>query len=354
MALQVMPPIVQVARLVFGRPTPGDQLTLLWLIATACEQELPLAPAVEALSTEARSAWRGRLEDFAALLRRGVGVAQAIERVPGLLPPDAILAAKVGAETDSLGPALRTAAEWQAQQFHDAQSPSTGGTIFYVAAVIAVMVSVILYTSYEVLPRYYKIFEDFGVELPEITQTLIALIDASQLLLIPMLSCALLLPVFWLVWSSGARFQFLSPRKYLPRLDIGPVLQQLGVVVEDGKNLTDGLRVLASQHPNATVWRRLSFVFEGVTAGENCWLLMQKKRLLRTRERQLLESAERTGNLGWALKTLGQQIERKQDARGSAMLQLVKPICICALAIPVLFFGVAMIVPIIKLISDMS
>lgn len=354
MALQVMPPIVQVARLVFGRPTPGDQLALLWLIATACEQNLPLAPAVEALSTEARSAWRGRLEDFAGLLRRGVGVAQAIERVPGLLPPDAILAAKVGAETDSLGPALRTAAEWQAQQNDSVGSPSLGGMLIYLSLVVLVLATVVQFVCVWIIPKYWKIFDDFGVEVPQITQTMVALADASQLLLIPMLSCVTFLPLLWLLGSSGTRFQFLSPRKYLPRLDIGPVLQQLGVVVEDGKNLTDGLRVLASQHPNATVWRRLSFVFEGVTAGENCWLLMQKKRLLRTRERQLLESAERTGNLGWALKTLGQQIERKQDARGSAMLQLVKPICICALAIPVLFFGVAMIVPIIKLISSMS
>ncbi len=354
MSIQVTPPIIQVARLAIGRPTPGDQTTLLWLIATACEQSLPLAPAVEALSSEARGVWRDRLDDFAALLRRGSAVEDAIERVPGLLPADAVLAAKTGAETDSLGPALRVAAEWQTRRQSDAQSASLGGAIFYMAAIVFVLIAVILYMSYKVLPRYRMIFEDFGVELPRVTQTLIEIADGGILLLTPLLAFAGLFPMLWLLWSSGARYQFLSLNRMFPRLDVGPVLQQLGVVVECGKNLTDGLAVLSTQHPNAPTWRRLSFVFEGVNAGEDCWQLMQQQKLLRPRERQLLESAERTGNLGWALKTLGQQIECKQDSRGYALLQLVKPIGVCVLGGFVTFVALAMIAPVIKLIGDLT
>ena len=323
MAIQMAPPIIQVARLAMGRPTPGDQTTLLWLIATACEQNLPLAPAVDALSSEARGAWRDRLEDFAALLRRGVAVEDAVARVPGLLPAEVLLSARTGARTDSLGPQLRLAAERQTRQQSDAQSASLGGAIFYIAAIVFVLIAFILYMSYRILPRYRAIFRDFEVELPRITQTLIEIADSGLFLLVPLLAFAGLFPLLWLLWSSGARYQLLSLNRLFPRLDVGPVLQQLGVVVERGKNLTDGLAVLSSGHPNTTTWRRLSFVFEGVNAGENCWQLMQQQKLLRPRERQLLESAERTGNLGWALKTLGQQIECKQDSRGYALIQLV-------------------------------
>lgn len=354
MAVQVTPPIIQAVRAAIGRPTSGDQLTLLWLIATACEQNLPLAPAVEALSADARGMWQGRLEDFASVLRKGTEVDQAIECVPGLLPPKVVLAAKMGAETDTLGPALRVAAEWQAKQHADANGASLGGAIFYLASIVILLTGFILYTKSKILPRYMDIFGDFGVELPKITMSLVNLAEDGLLLMVPLLAIAGLFPLLWLLWSSGARYQFLSLNRFLPRLDIGPVLQQLGVVVDGGKSLTEGLKVLSTQHPNSTTWKRLSFVFEGVSAGGNCWDLMENQKLLRPRERQLLESAERTGNLGWALQMLGQQIERKQDVRGYALMQFVKPIGLCILGGFVAFVAIAMMAPMIKVISDLG
>ncbi len=356
MAVQTIPPIVQFVRLMFGRSTPNDQLTLLWLIATSCEQELPLAPAVDSLASDARGQWRHRLEDFASLLRRGTAVEQAVEMVPGLLPPDALLAAKAGAATGSSGETFRLAAERQTQQQADANTSSLLGSVFYVCTMIGCLSSLLTYLIWKVIPKFKKIFDDFGQELPSATKSLISAADhpLGPILLIPLAAGAVLLPVLWILWSSGFRYRSLSISRLFPRLDTGPVLQQLGVIVERGKPLTDALYVLSTQHHNTRTWRKLSRVYEGVKAGEECWSVFQQEKLLTARERQLLLSAERTGNLGWALQTLGRQIERNQDNRIYTWLQLVKPVCICILGLVIGFVVVALFVPLIQLTESLA
>lgn len=355
MAVPVVPQIINVLRMAMGRPEPTGQLALLWLMATACEKDLPLDTAVDAMAADAKGAWKFRLEDFAAILRRGVPIQIAVQQVPDLLPPEAVLAAKVGASAGTLGQSLRAEAERQSEIYEAAHSQSILGVLIYVAAVLSALISVTSFLMVWIVPKFKKIFDDFDIELPAITQSLIDFADSSgPILLIPLCLGAIIAPILWLLWSLGFRYKALNLRNWYPRLDMGAVLRQLGVVVQNGQPIVDGLHIISTQHPNTSTWKRMSRVYEAVKSGEEPWKMMQHEKLLRTRERGLLESAERAGNLGWALMLLGRQIESKQDHRIRSCFQLVRPVCIGLGGLFVAWVACAMFLPLVKLIGDLA
>lgn len=355
MAVPVVPQILNVIRLGLGRSEPSGQLALLWLMATACEKNLPLASAVEALAEDAKGRWMFKLQDFAAILKRGVPVEQAVQMVPDLLPEEAILAAKVGAKTETLGLTLRAEAQRLSSMQENNASQSVFGSMLYLSIVVAVQFAIVTFLMVNIIPKYKKIFDDFDTELPQLTTSLIDFADHSGLaLLVPLCVGALVLPILWVLWGFGIRYRSLNLRNWLPRLDVGPILRQLGVVIDEGKPLIDGLHVISTQHPNTATWKKMSRVYEAVQAGENVWKMMQFEKLLKARERGLLESAERAGNLGWACSLLGRQIEDKQDHWILSWLQVIRPISIITVGLFVGWIAVAMFVPLIKLLNDLS
>ncbi|MFK7818926.1 MAG: type II secretion system F family protein [Planctomycetaceae bacterium] len=342
-------------RLALGRPEPSGQLALLWLMATACEKNLPLASAVDALANDAKGQWKFRLQDFAALVRRGTPVQQAIEKVPDLLPPDALLAARVGAASGNLGAALREEAERMAATQAEFETQSVLGAMVYTGAMITLLYLVLGFLMVWVIPKFKKIFQDFGAELPKLTLGLVEFCDGPGFLLLsPLALCAFSIPFLWLASVFGFRVNILNVRNFFPRMDTGPILRQLGVVVSGGKSLTDGLHAISTRHPNTSTWKRMSAVYEGVMAGEHPWVMMQDQKLLRRHERKLLESAERAGNLGWALKLLGRQIESRQDDAVRSVLALMRPLAVLAIGFVIGFAAVAMYIPLIKLVNDLS
>ena len=361
MAVQILPPIVQVVRLALGRPEASGQLTLLWLLATACEKNLPLDSAVESLAADARGQWQYRLTDFAALLRRGKTVDEAIQLVPGILSPEAVLAVKVGAANGALGKSLRIEAERQSAMQADEQGTSVMGSVMYGCAMLAVLSSVVSFMMIYIIPKFKKIFDDFDTELPAVTQGLISSSDLSSgfgvFILTPVVLFAVTLPALWLMslLGVGVRFPaFLNVTRFFPRLDVGPILRQLGTVVAEGKPLVEGLEVISTQHHNTSTWKRMSQVYEDVKAGESPWATMQQHKLLRSRERHLLESAERVGNLGWALQLLGRQIEDRQDHVIKSALQFIRPISIAITGLFVGWVAIAMFAPLLKLLNDLA
>jgi type IV pilus assembly protein PilC len=361
MAIQIAPPIVQVVRLALGRPEASGQLTLLWLLATACEKNLPLDAAVDSLAADARGQWQYRLTDFAALLRRGKTVDEAIQCVPGVLSAEAVLAAKVGAANGALGKSLRIEAERQSAMQSDEQGTSIMGSVIYVCGMLAILSSVVGFMMIWIIPKFKKIFDDFGTELPSVTRGLINSADLNNnfgiFILSPLVLFAVTLPALWLLslFGIGVRMPaFLNLKRLFPRLDVGPMLRQLGVVVAEGKPLVDGLEVVSTQHPNTPTWRKMSQVYEDVKSGESPWATMQHHKLLRSRERHLLESAERVGNLGWALQLLGRQIEDRQDHTIKSALQLIRPFCIAITGLFVGWVAIAMFAPLIKLLNDLA
>ena len=89
------------------RARAARQSALLSVLAIATEKQLPLTPILDAFADDSRFGWRHQVHDLSDMLQAGTSLADALEAVHGLLPPDVVRAARVGAESGTLAAALK-------------------------------------------------------------------------------------------------------------------------------------------------------------------------------------------------------------------------------------------------------
>ena len=106
------------------------------------------------------------------MLRSGVPLAEALEKIPDVIPANAYFLVKAGAESGTLPSALSLAAEVCAEQRseRDYLRPGIG---IYLLTVFLIMANVFMFICYWIIPKMKKIFYDFNMELPDLTVTII-------------------------------------------------------------------------------------------------------------------------------------------------------------------------------------
>ena len=230
-------PLVSLVKSLFDGRRAVRQNALVWVLAVSTEQQRPLAPMLEALARDESSYhWSAKLIALVKRLNAGVPLADALEQVPDLLPPGVVLAIRVGTETGTLAESLKQAAkEFGAEQ--EADNFTWQGTFLYLTAVVYALVSVAGFLMYYIMPKFKKIFDDFGTELPELTKWIIHVSDEFvQWYGLIVLGFGALLG--WLAWRS--RYGGSSgPIRWLlfshARGQASVILRILSIVVQAGR-----------------------------------------------------------------------------------------------------------------------
>ncbi len=342
------------------RAKVARQGALLWVLAISAEKQLPLVDEIEALAEDSRGQWRGKLHDLADLLKAGISLPDALEQIPGILPPNVLLAARVGAESGTLGPALRLAAAAFTKRQETIPS-SSRGVFVYLCALLCCMVLVVSFIMYYIIPKFKKIFEDFDTELPGLT---IGVINLSEvfveyfylflpvLLFLAWVATTLHVAALTRTIPTAGPFRLLSA--LLPRLYVPDILRNLVLVIEGGRPLAGAVSTMAQSHSQRSLRLRLIQVEEDLNQGDDCWQSLIEAGLLRHGEAAVLAAAQRAGNLPWALRETARSIERRLEFRFAVLLELVRPVLLLGVGILVATFVVGMFMPLIKLLNDLS
>ena len=69
---------------------------------------------------------------------------------------------------------------------------------------------------------------------------------------------------------------------------------------------------------------------------------------------KLIEAAGRADNLPWVLETLADNLERRWKFRFNFAGAILHPVLILLVSVPIGIFVIAMFMPIIKLLNDLS
>ena len=340
-----------------GRADASRHATLLWLLAIATEKQLPLVSALYALADESSgSRWKRSVEDLGAMIEDGTPLWQALGAVPDLLPAETLSTLQTAGRNGTLVSALRMEAQRISDSVEDSAGESPLAVIFYVSCVALIGAVIVGFLMVFVVPKFKAIFEDFGVDLPDST---IALIDSSGNFLV-----YFILPISFmlsglLIWLTGQIFGFWSspvPRlvSAFPRMAVGGVLRNLGLCVDAGKPLPQAIEAASDYQFSRRLHLQLESVRDAMRAGADCWESLCEEGLINRKELALLKSAERAGNLGWALKSVGKEVDACWRRRILRLVQLLKPAALLVVGLVVMFVTVAMFMPLIKLIRDLA
>ena len=346
-------PIAIALAIIVSRRQQASRDSLLWSLALVAHRQMPLGPTVAAFADCCRGKYRRRVLALSEYLESGLSLPDARDRQPKVLSEAGEVAARVGWENGLLAPALRDAAvtrtyqptPWQAVQ----------GRLLYLIAVLTLIFWITGFVLYFIIPKFKKIFLDFGVELPQISTLVLEVSDIVVeywYVVIPLLFASL---IYLLVLSFGGRSWapwFLW--RLLIRIDTAQILRALAVTMDGGLPLTAGLRALARTYPRVGIRSQLQRVHDAVSGGADWCTSLGTAGLVSTIDGAVLESAQRVGNLPWAMREMAESGERRLSYRLQALVQIVFPITVLCIGALVFFILTGLFMPLVKLITELS
>lgn len=340
-----------------GRVNHSQQVALLRILAVAAEKQLSLIDVLEAFEKDIRGRWRYQVLRLIDLLRSGVPLAEAIETIPNVIPANAYFLVKAGAESGTLPSALALAAEVCTERRNEREFLRPGVSV-YLSSILVIMTCIVGFICYWIIPKLKKIFFDFEMPLPDLT---VNLIQASGWIveyfyLFPAFGLIVFLIRFLLI-----RLDFLESRgnwrsfpSIYPRGRAPDVLRFLHITTESGRPLMGAFETLTRSTKNRFMMQRFRAILDDIRKGNDCWTALHDFNLLTPSEVRLLQSAQRAGNLSWALKAIAKSIERRIDYRMALIREYLEPAMILSIGCLVGVLVIGLFLPLVDLMHSLA
>lgn len=234
----------------------------------------------------------------------------------------------------------------------------------YLLMIVLFMLGIGTFILIKIVPSFEKIFDDFELELPEVTLHLISVsslftgfpflnffLGASALLLIltgiPISICYLCdIPVL----------RPLTDRLFFTR-HRALVLRLLAVATEQKKpfaQICEELVGYQPHYPSRLVRNRLTAARRHLSAGHDWKEALQINSFINAADIPMLQTAQTVGNLPWVLRTLANQKMRRLVIRWSAIEQILFPCLVIVVGLAVAFFCIALFIPLVQLIYALT
>lgn len=325
---------------------------LLWVLAIATEKSQPLLPVIETFAEEAQGVWRMRMHRLLHFMNQGLSLPDALQEVPGILPEEAIVEIRIGWLTGLPAEALKQSALKYARS-QQGVGITARRFLTYVELLVIILFLLVGFVMYYIVPKFKKIFDDFGTELPASTQLVIRAADFACPFAIWGGLLFLVAKVLIRRSTNGHEERFWAPLLW-PRFGIPELLTNLRLAVMAREPLSSVISELCIHHPHRNIRRKLVQVQSWIAHGGTCWQALQNQKLIKPNETAMLESAERLGNLDWMLNEAAEMVEKRSDYVARRRMELLQPTIILLIGVIVGFYVIGMFMPLIKLINDFA
>lgn len=245
------------------------------------------------------------------------------------------------------------------------------GAMIYPGVVVSVAALIVAGIMIVIVPKFEKIFEDFDTELPALTTMLM---QGSRWLggSVP----GQIIPGFiWLLFSPfGAVFgiKYLRKTKHgksiIDRLflmvpvagklgskgTIARFTRTLGTLINAGVPILDALTITRDTTGNEVYRRALTSVHDSVRKGDSFAEPLRKSRVCDGMVVNMIDVGEETGDLDKMLLKIADNYDEEVDVMVAALVSLLEPIMVVVLGAIVGFIVLALFLPLVKLITNLT
>jgi type II secretory pathway component PulF len=286
-------------------------------------------------------------------LESGESLSGALQALPQVACREVRLAVSLGEATGALGPCLKGAERerWSAAWFEVAPR------LLYPLLVLVFVLCIASYLMIKIVPKFRKIFQEFGEPLPQLTRTLIDCWVAFEVFIPVVLLMMFLAFVAIATVIANPTVRWYTPivgRLYRWGMQ-AEILRALGRLLAVGQTVPQALGFLtdAAVLP-LVVRRRLDVATAIVERGEPLADALGGAGLLPTSMAPLVRSAEKVRTLPWALGELGGHLADRAFRLVRWVSVVVAPLMVVAIGAVVGFVDIAMFLPLIQLLTRLS
>jgi len=224
-------------------------------------------------------------------------------------------------------------------------------------------VGIVSFIMIFIIPKFKDIFEGFDLDLPPMT---VILIDASDYLsnywyMIPILPIVFWLSIKIIKKNKTGHFvaDWMSLRipligKILHMGVIARVTRTLGTLIASGVPILEGLIISRDTAGNAVFVRAFDNIYAAIREGETIAVPLREAKIVDDMVVNMVDVGEETGALDNMLYKVADVYDEEVEVRVEALVSLLEPIMVVVLGLIVGFIVIALFLPLVQLLNDLS
>ncbi len=345
-----------------GGVRPKQLCTFTRQLSTLQDAGLPILRSLRILEGQAKPGpLKNSLIDVIEDIEGGSTLSEAMAKQPKAFDNLYVNMVKAGEAGGALEIILQRLAEFKER----AQSlkRKVQGAMIYPCAVITVATLIVGFIMYSIIPKFKKIFADFGTELPPITKTLIAISDAvvDYFYLAPAIPAAFVIMIKIIKKNKTGEFviDWLSLRipllgKILQKSITARVARTLGTLIASGVPILEALIIARDTSGNAVFRRAFDQIYAAIREGESMAVPLKETRIVDDMVVNMVDVGEETGALDEMLYKVADVYDEEVSVLVEGLINMLEPLMVVVLGLIVGFIVIALFMPLIKLLNDLS
>ena len=345
-----------------GGVKPKVLTTFTRQLATLVDAGLPLLRGLRVLEKQERSvALKKIIGELATAIEGGSTFSEALAQHPKVFNRLFVNMVKAGELGGVLEVVLKRLAEFseKAQKIKG----KVKAALFYPVAVLIVAVGIMIMLMTFVVPKFKDVFGGMGIELPGFTVFVLAVSDfIKNNIVLTMIILASFVVVFLLFIKTKFgrlnwdKFKLIMPPtgQVVSKVAISRFTRTLGTLVSSGVPILQALTIVKETAGNVIIANAVARVHESVKEGETITAPLEASRVFPPMVISMVDVGEQTGALPEMLLKIADNYDEEVDNAVAAMTSLLEPIVIVFLAVIVGSIVIAMFLPLIKMITEMS
>ncbi len=237
------------------------------------------------------------------------------------------------------------------------------GAMVYPVVVILVAVCILCFIMLYIIPKFEKIFKDFNMKLPWITEQLMATSRwfGTYWYILPLFPlCTWLLLKLIRLSKTGAyaldRIKLWIPimGMIIEKTIVARTMRTLGTLVASGVPILEALSIVRETCTNAVFERMYQRVYESIREGDTIAAPLKQSRLVDDMVVNMIDVGEETGDLDTMLYKIADVYDEEVDVLVEGLISLLEPLMIVVLGLIIGTIVIALFMPLIKLLEGLS
>jgi type IV pilus assembly protein PilC len=331
-------------------------------LSTLQDAGLPILRSLRILEGQAKpgplkTSLLGTIED----VESGNTLSEAMSKQPKAFNGLYVNMVKAGEAGGALEVILQRLAEFMERA--ESLKRKVKGAMIYPCAVITVATLIVGFIMYYIIPKFKKIFEDFGTELPGMTVMLIGFSDAvvNYWYLGPAIPFAtwLLIKIVKKNKTGAYVVDWIALR--IPLLGmifrksiISRCCRTLGTLIAAGVPIIEALSITRDTAGNQIFWNGFQHIIAAIREGESIAIPLRETRMVDEIVVNMVDVGEETGALDNMLYKVSDVFDEEVSVLVEGLVSMLEPIMVVVLGLIVGFIVIALFMPLIKLLNDLS
>ncbi|MBL8867983.1 MAG: type II secretion system F family protein [Gemmataceae bacterium] len=330
--------------------------------STLQDAGLPVLRSLRILEKQMKpSALKNSLIDVVEDVESGSTLSEALGRHPKCFDRLYVNMVKAGEAGGALEVILQRLAEFKEKS--QSLKRKVVGAMVYPSVVIMVAVGILTFIMVSIIPKFKKIFEEFGLSLPQATKILIDVSDwvASYWYVIPLFPLGVYLLIKLIRLTKAGNYALDRMTLWIPivgslveKTIVARTMRTLGTLISSGVPILEALSIVKDTANNVVFERMFQRVLESIREGDTIADPLREARLVDDMVVNMVEVGEETGDLDTMLYKVADFYDEEVDTLVKSLISLLEPIMIVFLGGVIGAIVISLFLPLIKLLEGLS